>query len=55
MSKEGQEKINKANDELIELLKAKVKRLTKRESVKDARGETVKQGVKNARGEDLNR
>jgi|WetSurMetagenome_2_1015567.scaffolds.fasta_scaffold1186320_1 hypothetical protein len=55
MEKTVKEQINEATDELIGLLDKKVKRLKKRNSVKDAHGETVKQAVKNARGEDLNR
>jgi len=53
------EQIKEAENELLDLQinkqKRIVKRLRKRESVKDAHGETVKQVVKNARGETLNR
>lgn len=49
------EEIEKAEDELRSLLKEKIARLKKRDSVRDAHGNVVKQPVRNARGELLNR
>lgn len=40
---------------LMDLLRKKIARLKKKESIKNARGEVVTQEVKNQRGESLNR